>query len=130
MNGTTASSGKFLHGNLSYAVLGCAQRVHAALGPGFIKKVYQKALCHELAKNRAVFQAKAPLEVAYDGVLCGEFEADIFVDEKIIVELKAVDRLCEDHEAQILSYLKASGARVGLLLNFGQKSLVVRRFVR
>lgn len=114
---------------LSYAVVGCAQRVHAALGPGFPESVYHRALAHELAKAKIPFQSEAGFEVAYDGVVCGEFRADMYVDGKIILELKATEALSRVHEAQVLAYLKATGARLGLLMNFGERSLMVKRFV-
>jgi len=113
---------------LSYEVVGCAQRVHAALGPGFPENVYQRALCHELAKARIPFESQARFEVAYDGAVCGEFRADVFVEERIILELQAVEAICQQHEAQTLAYLKASGASVAILMNFGEVSLRTKRF--
>jgi len=116
-----------LYKDLSYAIVGCAQRVHTELGPGFPEAVYRKALCRELAETRIPFQAEAQFEVAYKRLTCGQFKVDVFVDGKIILELKAVDALCQDHEAQLLAYLKASGAKLGMLLNFGQTRLKVKR---
>jgi GxxExxY protein len=121
---------EIVHKELSYAVVGCAQRVHTALGPGFPEAVYQRALSHELAKAGIPFQAQARFEVAYDGCPCGEFRVDMYVDEKIVLELKAADGLCKQHEAQSLAYLKATGARLAILINFGEQSLNFRRFVR
>ncbi|MHC4715612.1 MAG: GxxExxY protein [Planctomycetota bacterium] len=114
---------------LSYDVVGCAQRVHSALGPGFPEAVYQRALCRELVKARIPFESQPVFEVAYDGSVCGTFRVDVFVQEKIILELKAVEALCRQHEAQALAYLKASGAKVAILMNFGEASLKVKRFV-
>ena len=121
---------EIIHRELSYTVVGCAQRVHAALGPGFPESVYHRALCHELAKNKIPFQSQPEYEVLYKGHACGTFKPDIVVEDKIILELKAVDSLAAQHEAQALSYLKASGLRLALLINFGQTSLVVKRFVK
>ena len=121
------SGAKIVYKDLSYRVVGCAQRVHRELGPGFPESVYQKALAHELAKAKVPFQSQAGFEVAYDGVLCGEFRTDFFVDEKIIVEIKAAESLCPEHVAQLLAYLKASGMELGLLMNFGEVSLTVQR---
>ena len=118
-----------VHKELSYAVVGCAQRVHTVLGPGFPESVYQKALSRELAKAKIPFQSQAQFEVAYDGILCGQFRVDMYVDEKIIVELKAVDTIWKGHESQVLAYLKATGAGLGMLINFGEPSLVFKRFV-
>ncbi len=120
---------KIIHKELSYSVIGCAQRVHTVLGPGFPESVYQKALGRELVKTQIPFESQARLEVAYDGFLCGQFRVDMFIDKKIIVELKAVEALCKGHEAQILAYLKATGANLGLLINFGEASLKFKRFV-
>jgi len=124
-----SAGGALVHEDLSYEIIGCAQRVHAALGPGFPETVYHKALAHELIKAKIPFQSQAEFEVAYDSVVCGRFRADLFVKDRIILELKAVEALCKEHEAQALAYLKATGCRVALLLNFGEKSLTVRRFV-
>jgi len=121
---------ELVEGKLSYEVVGCAQRVHAVLGPGFPEGVYQRALCHELAKARIPFQSQPRFEVSYDGVICGEFRADIYVEEKIVLELKAAESICKEHEAQALAYLKASGARLAILINFGEVSLKTKRFVR
>jgi len=125
----THRSGGILYKELSYALVGCAQRVHSELGPGFPEKVYDKALAHELAKTRIAFQAQARFEVSYDGIACGEFRVDFYVDGKIIVEIKAAEAICKQHEAQVLAYLKASGAHLAILLNFGEASLRVKRFV-
>lgn len=120
---------EIIHKELSYAVVGCAQRVHAELGPGFPESVYQRALSHELAKAGIPFQSQARFEVSYDRVLCGEFRVDFHVDEKIILEIKAAEAVCREHEAQVLAYLKATGAELAILLNFGEPSLRVKRFV-
>ncbi len=120
---------KIIHKELSYSVIGCAQRVHTALGSGFPESVYEKALSRELVKAKIPFQSQAQFEVAYDGILCGQFRVDMYVDEKIVVELKAADGLCKGHESQILAYLKATGADLGMLINFGEPSLVFKRFV-
>jgi len=121
------ASTAIVHTELSYRVVGCAQRVHAELGPGFPEAVYQKALGHELAKSQIPFQSQARFEVAYDGVLCGEFRVDVDVDDKVIIEIKAVETLCREHVAQLLAYLKASGRELGLFMNFGEASLRVQR---
>ena len=98
-----------LYKDLSYAVVGCAQRVHSILGMGFPESVYQKALCHELTKAEIPFSVETALDVTYDGVVCGKFRVDILVDNKIILELKAVKRFNGSMEAQIINYLKISG---------------------
>ena len=114
---------------LSYDIVGCAQRVHTALGPGFPEQVYHRAMCHELAKARTPFVSEKGVEVSYDGIVCGEFRMDIVVEDKIVLELKALDRLADVHLAQALSYLKATGLKLAILFNFGQKSLETKRVV-
>jgi GxxExxY protein len=122
-------AGGLRHGELAYRLIGCAQKVHRQLGPGFPETVYQRALCHEMAKAKIPFESEKLIEVFYDGVICGQFRLDALVDGKVIVELKALDGLNDQHLAQAISYLKAAGLGLGLLVNFGQKSLEVKRVV-
>jgi GxxExxY protein len=117
------------HEQITYAVIGCAQKVHAALGPGFPEAVYHKAMCLDLVKAKMPFESEKAFEVAYEGVICGEFRADLVVGGAVVAELKALSALNGDHLAQVLAYLKASGLEVGLLLNFGRQSLEVKRVV-
>ena len=114
---------------LSYDVVGCAQRVHSALGPGFPEEVYHRALCHELVKAKIPFESEKTVEVTYDGIVCGKFRMDIVIENKIILELKAIECLSDVHLAQALSYLKATGFKLAILFNFGQKSLETQRVV-
>jgi len=117
------------HSDITYVIIGCAQKVHGALGPGFPESVYHRALCQELLKEKTPFESEKPFEVYYDKALCGQFRVDLVVAEKAVVELKALERLTDEHLAQVLSYLKASELDVGLLLNFGRKSLETKRVV-
>ena len=117
------------HGELTSKVIGCAFKVHATLGPGFPENVYQRALCQELLKARIPFEPEKGYDVWYEGALCGQFRVDLLVDGKVILELKALDGLCDEHMAQALTYLKASGLDLALLLNFGRKSLEVKRVI-
>jgi len=117
------------HGDLTYAIIGCCQRVHSALGPGFPESVYHKALCHELMLAKMPFESEKAFEVHYREACCGLFRVDLVVDERVVVEIKALNRLNGDHMSQVLSYLKASGLHVGLLVNFGQRSLETKRVV-
>ena len=121
--------GAVLHKTLSYQVVGCAMKVHNELGPGFPEAVYHKALCMELDRAGVPHVSEARLEVRYDGQVCGEFRVDVLAADKIVLELKAVDALCQQHAAQVLSYLRAGGLRLGLLMNFGETRLDVRRIV-
>jgi len=113
---------------LTERIIGCAFKVANALGHGFLEKVYENALVHELRKAGLEVVQQQGLEVHYDGVLVGEFQVDLLVEGRILVELKAVAGLQDVHVAQSLNYLKASGKPVCLLFNFG-RSLQVRRLV-
>ena len=115
--------------NLSRRVIGCAIEVSNILGPGFFEKTYEKALCVELEKNGIYFQPQKPVNVMYKGSLVGEYITDIIVEDKLLLELKAVSVLCSEHEAQLMNYLKATGLSVGLLLNFGKPKLGIKRMV-
>jgi GxxExxY protein len=104
----------------TYAVLGAAIEVHKELGSGFLEGVYQEAMELELADRKVDFEPRKELAVCYKGKpLRKAYEADLVCFGKIIAELKALDRLSGKEEAQILNYLKASGLKVGLLINFG-----------
>jgi GxxExxY protein len=115
----------------TFAVLGAAIEVHKELGSGFLEGVYQEALEIELADRKIPFEPRKSLAICYKcKPIRKAYEADVVCFEKIIVELKALDRLSGKEEAQILNYLKASGMRVGLLINFGSCGrLEWKRFV-
>ena len=97
------------------------------LGAGFLESVYKKALLIALKQKGIKAQAEAPLSVMFRGEMVGEFVADILVEEKVIIELKAVRELAPEHQAQVINYLKASGIEVGLLVNSGSAKLEYRR---
>ena len=117
------------HKDLSFKVIGCAQKVHRILGPGFPESVYHKALCYELINTKIPFESEKIIEVFYDGKICGEFRADLVVEDKIILELKALDELNGSHIAQAISYLKATGLKLAILMNFGTEGLETQRVV-
>jgi GxxExxY protein len=108
----------YLH-ELTEAVIGFAIDVHRHLGPGLLESVYEECLCHELSDQQIGFQRQVPLPIAYKGVTldCG-YRINLVIDRRVIVELKSVDRLNPIHEAQFLTYLRLSGHRLGLLMNF------------
>ena len=115
-----------------YAIVGAAIEVHRELGPGFLEPVYQEAMEIELKSRNIPFESQKRLLICYKGhQLQKEYAADLVCYEQIIVELKALDRLSGKEEAQLLNYLKATGLRVGLLINFGSTGrLEWKRFVR
>ena len=114
---------------LSQKVIGCAFEVSNTLGAGFFEKIYEKALCVEFEKNGLSFQCQKPVVVEYKNTLVGEYVTDIVVEDRLLLELKAVSMLCREHEAQLMNYLKATGLSVGLLLNFGRPKLEIKRMV-
>ncbi|HEX2065830.1 MAG TPA: GxxExxY protein [Candidatus Thermoplasmatota archaeon] len=115
---------------LSYSIIGALQDVHSDLGPGFLEKSYQEAVALAFTDRGIAFQREAPIPVAYRGrVLPTVYRADFVCDRKVLVELKAQAAMGTVEHAQVIHYLKASRIPVGLLVNFGEPSLVVRRFV-
>lgn len=113
---------------LTYQIIGAAQKVHRTLGPGFTERTYHQALCKKLMMCSLAFESEREYEVYYEGVLCGTYRSDLTVDGTVIVELKAVAELAKEHRMQTISYLRASGLPIALLLNFGSTSLESRRF--
>jgi len=120
---------EFLYKELTYAIIGAAMEVHRILGPGFLESVYEEALAHEFDLRGIPYRRQTRLAVRYKEIVAGEFRADFLVDGKVVVELKAIKTLTEGDEAQLLNYLKGTGYRVGLLLNFGAPSLEYERRV-
>jgi len=120
---------------LTEKIIGCAIEVHKAIGPGLLESAYEECLCYELSQNGLNFERQVPLPVVYKGVKldCG-YKLDIIVENIVIIELKAVDRIIAIHEAQLLSYLRMLDLRVGLILNFHSSVLkegikrIVNRF--
>jgi GxxExxY protein len=112
------------------AVIGCAFTVSNTLGSGFLEKVYENALAHEIAKSGFRVQQQRPVPVDYDGVRVGDFVADLIVEDVLIVEIKATQDHRDLFVAQCLNYLKATGLPVCLLLNFGKPRVDVKRFRR
>ena len=101
--------------------------VYNTLGYGFLEKVYENALIHELKKRGLRVQQQMPIHVYYDGELVGEYFADLLVEDKVILELKAAEDIAAQHKAQLLNYLKATEIEVGLLLNFGPEPKFARK---
>ena len=116
--------------DLTEKILAAAFAVHNTLGCGFLEKVYSKALLVEVRAMGLACEHEAAFKVRYKDVDVGDYFADLIVERRVVVELKACAALDSAHEAQILNYLKASNIKVGLLLNFGRPKLQYRRFVR
>lgn len=104
-------------------IIGCAIEVHNKLGPGLLESIYQKALCIELDLAGLNSETEKPVTVEYKNNLIGQFRIDIVVENKIVLELKSVERYDPVFEAQLLSYMKLGGYRLGLLINFNSKLL-------
>lgn len=110
-----------MHQELTEKIIGAAIRVHSALGPGLLESVYEACLAHELAKLGLSVQRQVEVPIRYDNILIDAgFRADIIVEGVVIVELKAIEKVHPVHEAQLMAYLRLSGIRAGLLLNFNQ----------
>jgi GxxExxY protein len=113
--------------DLSGNVIGCAFTVLNTLGAGFLEKVYENALAHELRMRRFAVEQQRGITVMYSGVAVGEYFVDLLVEEMLLVELKTVKALDEAHHAQCINYLKATDLRLCLLLNFGKPRLEIKR---
>jgi GxxExxY protein len=126
----TSIAGIYPEQELTGKILEGAFAVHNALGCGFLERVYSNALLLELRNMKLSCEQEVPFKVRYKEIVVGDYCADLIVERRVLVELKACASLDSVHEAQILNYLKASNIQVGLLLNFGKPKLQYRRFVR
>lgn len=115
---------------LTEKIIGCAMTVHRALGPEFLESVYQNALGHELRKAGLKVECEKMIRVTYDGVVVGNFSADMLVEDVVLIENKAVQSLIPAHEVQLVNYLTATGIEIGLLLNFGAGRLEFKRKIK
>ena len=118
------------HDDLTRRIIGCAYRVYNAMGYGFLESVYENCLLIELRATGLRVENQVPIKVRYQGQVVGEFVVDLLVDDRVIVELKAVRTLLMIHEVQLVNYLKATGIDTGLLLNFGEQRVEVKRKLR
>jgi GxxExxY protein len=112
---------------LTEIIIGCAYKIHKALGTGFIEKIYRKSLAIEIAKNGLKVEQESPIQVMYEEHVVGDFYADLLIEDRLIVEIKAVQTLLREHEVQLVNYLTATGIDTGLLLNFGAPVQVKRK---
>jgi GxxExxY protein len=118
------------HKELTQKIIGCAYRVYNRMGYGFLESVYERCLVIELRKAGLRAESQHPIRVSYDGQAVGEFVADILVEHTVIVELKSVKRVVSAHEIQLVNYLVATDKPVGLILNFGEHKVEVKRKVK
>jgi GxxExxY protein len=114
---------------LTERIIGCAYTVSNVLGCGFLEKVYENALAHELRRANVSVRQQCPVTIYYDDIVAGEYIADMIVDDAVMIELKAVKELNDVNVAQCLNYLRGTGMHVCLLLNFGRPRVEVRRIV-
>ncbi len=111
-------------------ILGCAFEIAKELGAGFLESVYEKAMMVAMEEKGLAGREQHPIRVMFRGRCVGDFIADILVEDRVMVELKAVKALVPEHDAQVINYLNATGIEVGLLINFGNPKLEYRRFTR
>jgi GxxExxY protein len=130
-HGDTEARSKLLHEALTEKIIGAAIEVHRALGPGLLESAYEECLCRELNLRGLAFQRQVSLPVEYKGVKldCG-YRLDLVVQDEVVLELKCVEHLLPVHDAQLLTYLKLSGKRVGIIINFNVATLVRGGIVR
>ncbi len=114
-------SEKYLHSELTSKIIRCFYAVYNTLGYGFLEKVYENSLKIELQLSGLKVEAQKKIDVYYSNKVVGVYYADLIVNDTVILEIKAVEALCEEHEFQLINYLKATDIEVGLLLNFGKK---------
>jgi len=124
IRGRDVGGEEYLHKDLTEQIIGCAIKVHRELKAGFVESIYENALAHELTKAGLKVAQQVTYPVHYDSVVVGEHRADMVVQDKVVVELKAVSELAPQHVAQIMSTLKAAKLRLGLLMNFHEARLV------
>jgi len=115
--------------DITEAIIGCAYTVSNTLGIGYVEKVYENAMVVAARKAGLFVEQQFPIKVVFDGVVVGEFFADLFVEKRVLVELKAVSMINQDHTAQALNYLRATGVDVCLLINFGKPKVEVKRLL-
>ena len=121
---------EFLHRDLTHEIIGAAMEVHSTLGPGFLEAVYQEALAIELIEREIPFETEKLLIIYYKSTRLSKFyKADFVFGNKVVLEIKALSALTGEHQAQLINQLKATGIKVGLLINFGSKSLEYKRLV-
>ena len=117
----------YKHSDITEIIISAFYKVYNTLGYGFLEKVYTNAMKIELASENLIVEGQKQIKVYYKGEEVGEYFADLIVEDCVIIELKAAESLCEEHEFQLINYLKATKIEVGLLLNFGKKPEIKRK---
>lgn len=120
---------EIIYKDLAYKIIGSAMEVHNKLGYGFLEKVYENAMMVLLQRDDVDAKQQSPVNVYFEGKVVGDYYADILVEDKVVVELKAVEKIADVHRAQTLNYLKATGLRLAVLINFGKDRLEYERLV-
>ncbi len=115
---------------LTEKIIGCAYQVYNKMGFGFLESVYEKCLMIELKKTGLKAESQHPIVVHYEDTVVGEFAADIIVEDSIILEIKAVRHIAKAHEVQLVNYLNATQKDIGLIINFGEKEVEIKRKIR
>lgn len=123
------SQEKLIYKDLTYKIIGLAMEVHNELGYGFLEKVYENAMKVQFSKSNIKADFQVQFKVNFKGEVIGEFYPDIIVDDKVILELKAVEKINDIHKAQILNYLKVTKLKLGLILNFSKEKLEYERII-
>ena len=120
---------EIIYPDISYKIIGAAMEVHRSLGNGFLEKVYENALMVMFKEIPLVVAQQTPIKVVFRNKIVGNYIADILIENKIILELKTVDRISNIHRAQVLNYLKATGLKLAIIINFKNQSLEYERIV-
>ena len=128
MSQKISSMPKLLYGDLTYKIIGAAREVYKVLGPGYLESVYEDALCYELDLINFFYQRQIELDVHYKNVIFEKkFRADLLIENRVLIENKAIKKITKQDEAQLINYLKTTGLRIGLLFNFGAEKFEMLR---
>jgi GxxExxY protein len=125
----TTNNPNIIYADLSYEIMGAIFEVHKELGPGFIESIYEKALIEELTKRGIKVETQKVIDISYKDKKVGVHRLDLIVEDKVVIELKTVERFSIHHKAQLTSYLKASGYKLGILVNFSKSKIEYQRVV-
>jgi GxxExxY protein len=121
---------EYKHSDITHKIIGAAMKVHSTLGCGFQEVIYQRALAIELPKQGLAFHRELEMQIYYEGIKIGTRRVDFLVEDKVMLELKAVSKMEDAHLAQAINYLEAYKLEIGLLINFGAKSLEYKRLIK